>query len=85
MADERKQSDEQMRQEARVVSMTPEPATEGGLPPEAQGLIGHQLREEYRRVLTEPLPDKFAKLLDELARSEHQTDGTPETKPEKKK
>ena len=70
--------------------MTPEPAPEGGLPPEAQGLIGHQLREEYRRLLTEPLPDKFTKLLEELARSEGQKDGdksSPETeleKPEKK-
>ena len=64
--------------------MTPEPSREGGLPPEAQGLIGHQLREEYRRVLTEPLPDKFTKLLEELARSEHQAEGSPETEPEKK-
>jgi hypothetical protein len=68
--------------------MTPEPAADGGLPPEAQGLIGHQLREEYRRLLTEPLPDKFTKLLEELARSEDpeegQKDASPETEPEKK-
>lgn len=67
--------------------MTPEPASDGGLPPEAQGLIGHQLREEYRRLLTEPLPDKFTKLLEDLARSENQKDGdkdsSPETEPEK--
>ena len=68
--------------------MTPEPAPDGVLPPEARGLIGHQLREEYRRLLTEPLPEKFTKLLDELARSEDQTerqkDATPEIEPEKK-
>jgi hypothetical protein len=68
--------------------MTPEPVSDGGLPSEAQGLIGHQLREEYRRILTEPLPDKFTKLLEDLARSEDHKDGgkdsSPETEPEKK-
>jgi len=81
MADDRKQSDKEMRQEARIVSLTSDDATaESGLPSEARGLIGHQLREEYRRVLAEPLPDKFTKLLEELAKSETQ----PETKPESK-
>ena len=64
--------------------MTPAPAPEGGLPPEAQGLIGHQLREEYRRLLAEPLPDKFTKLLDELAQSERQSEGKPEGVPPRK-
>lgn len=52
--------------------MTKEPAPEpdATLPPEAQGLIGHQLRQEYRRILSEPLPDKFSKLLQDLAKSE---------------
>lgn len=81
MADDRKQSGKEMRQEARIVSLTPDDITpEAGLPSEARGLIGHQLREEYRRVLAEPLPDKFTKLLEELAKSENQ----PETKPESK-
>jgi hypothetical protein len=81
MADDRKQSDKEMRQEARIVSLTPDDTTpEASLPSEARGLIGHQLREEYRRVLAEPLPDKFTKLLEELAKSETQ----PETKPESK-
>ena len=63
--------------------MTPEPAPDGALPPEAQGLIGHQLREEYRRLLTEPLPDKFTKLLEELARSEgEKKEGPAESSPE---
>lgn len=79
MADDQKQSDKEMRQEARVVSMSAgEAAPETGLPEEARGLIGHQLREEYRRVLAEPLPDKFTKLLEELAQSESAL------KPEKK-
>lgn len=74
MADDQKRSDKEMRQEARIVSLTSSeaPAPETGLPAEARGLIGHQLREEYRRVLAEPLPDKFKKLLDELAKSEGQ-------------
>ncbi len=81
MADERKQSDKEMRQEARIVSLTSDDTTpEAGLPSEARGLIGHQLREEYRRVLAEPLPDKFTKLLDELAKSESQSDMKPESK-----
>jgi len=61
-----------MREEAKIVSMSTESAPEGGIPAEARGLIGHQLREEYRRLLAEPLPDKFTKLLDELAQSEAQ-------------
>jgi hypothetical protein len=82
MADDRKQSDKEMRQEARILSLTPADDTtpEAGLPSEARGLIGHHLREEYRRVLDEPLPDKFTKLLEELAKSDTQ----PETKPESK-
>ncbi|MFN3746423.1 MAG: NepR family anti-sigma factor [Hyphomicrobiaceae bacterium] len=52
---------------------------ETGLPAEARGLIGHQLREAYRRVLAEPLPDKFTKLLEELARSESQSESKPES------
>ncbi len=72
MAQDRKQSEDQMREEAKIVSMSTEPAPEGGIPAEARGLIGHQLREEYRRLLAEPLPDKFTKLLDQLAQSEAQ-------------
>lgn len=82
MADDRKQSDKEMRQEARIVSLTSDdddtPAS--GLPAEARGLIGHQLRAEYRRVLAEPLPDKFTKLLEELAQSESQLEPKPESK-----
>jgi hypothetical protein len=84
MADQLKQSDEEMRREARVVTLTSQPAPEAGLPDEARGLIGHQLREEYRRVLAEPLPDKFTKLLEDLARSEGQSESPPENKPENK-
>ena len=32
--------------------------------------IGRQLRKVYGGVLAEPLPEKFRKLLDELAKSE---------------
>lgn len=72
MANDQKQSDDEMRDEARTKPMTKEPAPEAevNLPPEAQGLIGHQLRQEYRRILAEPLPDKFGKLLEQLAGAE---------------
>lgn len=71
MSNEQKQSGDEMRHEARTKTMTQEPSSEvdGTLPPEAQGLIGHQLRQEYRRILSEPLPDKFTRLLEELAQS----------------
>lgn len=62
-----------MRHDARLTKFqtaAPAAAGEVALPNEAQGLIGHQLRQEYRRLLSEPLPDKFTKLLEELAQSE---------------
>lgn len=37
---------------------------------EAQGRIGQHLRRVYGEILAEPLPDKFTKLLDELAKTE---------------
>ena len=73
MASDQKQSDDEMRQEARTRTDMKEPApyeAEANLPSEAQGLIGHQLRQEYRRILAEPLPDKFGQLLEQLAKSE---------------
>jgi hypothetical protein len=40
------------------------------LPVEAQGRIGQHLRRVYGEILAEPLPDKFSKLLSELAKAE---------------
>jgi hypothetical protein len=40
------------------------------LPREAQGRIGRHLRQAYGALLSEPLPDRFSKLLEELAKSE---------------
>jgi hypothetical protein len=40
------------------------------LPREAQGRIGQHLRRIYGEILAEPLPDKFSKLLNDLAKSE---------------
>jgi hypothetical protein len=79
MASDQKETDDEMRQEARTETMINEPApeAESHLPAEAQGLIGHQLRQEYRRILAEPLPDKFTKLLEQLAQSE--SEGKAET------
>lgn len=72
MGNDRKQSDDEMRLEANSTTMsTPSPQeADAVLPSEAQGLIGHQLRQEYKRLLSEPLPDKFSKLLEDLAKSE---------------
>ena len=72
MGNDRKVSDDEMRPEANatVTDSSPHNAPQEAdvvLPTEAQGLIGHQLRQEYKRLLSEPLPDKFSKLLDELA------------------
>jgi hypothetical protein len=40
------------------------------LPREAQGRIGQHLRRIYGEILAEPLPDKFSKLLNNLAKTE---------------
>jgi hypothetical protein len=40
------------------------------LPREAQGRIGQHLRRVYGEILSEPLPDKFSQLLDNLAKTE---------------
>lgn len=40
------------------------------LPTEAHGRIGRHLRKVYGSMLAEPMPAKFGKLLDELAKSE---------------
>lgn len=37
---------------------------------EAQGAITKQLQQMYGDMLSAPMPDKFAQLLDKLARSE---------------
>jgi hypothetical protein len=73
MGNDRKVNDDEMRLQAKATATSPSSPsdTDVVLPTEAQGLIGHQLRQEYRRLLSEPLPDKFTKLLDDLARSEH--------------
>jgi hypothetical protein len=40
------------------------------LPREARGRIGRHLRQAYGQLLSEPLPDRFSKLLEELAKAE---------------
>lgn len=40
------------------------------LPTEAHGRIGRHLRKVYGDMLAEPMPAKFGKLLEELAKSE---------------
>ena len=50
------------------------------LPPEAHGRIAAQLREVYGQMLAEPMPDKFAQLLDKLAQSDPASRAKPEPK-----
>lgn len=40
------------------------------LPIEAQSVISRELRQRYDSMLADPLPDRFTKLLEELAKSE---------------
>ncbi|MGL4395468.1 MAG: NepR family anti-sigma factor [Hyphomicrobium sp.] len=47
-----------------------QPDAQPALPREVQGQIGKQLRQVYGQMLAEPLPDKFGKLLAELAKTE---------------
>ena len=37
------------------------------LGPDLQAMIGHQLRAVYHEVLNEPVPERFVRLLEELA------------------
>lgn len=39
------------------------------LPPQARDAIGRQLRENLERIVAEPVPERFLKLLDELERN----------------
>lgn len=59
-------------------SRPPSGGGEQPLPPEAQGRIAAQLREVYGQMLAEPLPDKFAQLLDQLASAERAHPSKPE-------
>lgn len=45
------------------------------LPPELQGQIGKKLREAYTELVTEPVPDKFLQLLQQLKNKEAQEQG----------
>ncbi len=45
------------------------------LPPELQGQIGKKLREAYTELVTEPVPDRFIQLLQQLKKKEAQGDG----------
>lgn len=40
------------------------------LAPEAQEMIAQRLRAAYSELLNAPLPDRFAKLLDDLSKAE---------------
>jgi len=46
------------------------------LPPEVRGALGRELRRNYMSLVHEPLPDRFSKLLDQLAKE------PPPTKPD---
>jgi len=41
-----------------------------GLGPDLQAVIGQRLRVLHHKILNEPIPDRFVRLLDELAKKE---------------
>lgn len=44
------------------------------LPIELQGQIGERLREAYNELISEPVPDRFVQLLQQLKKREEQQD-----------
>lgn len=44
------------------------------LPIELQGQIGQRLREAYNELISEPVPDRFVQLLQQLKKREEQQD-----------
>ena len=73
MADKERQIPEMQPDDSQLqvlkLPLAPVPATKS-MPPELQGAIGKQLKQVYGKMLQEPLPDKFAKLLSELGKTE---------------
>jgi hypothetical protein len=45
------------------------------LPVELQGQIGQRLREAYNELVSEPVPDRFILLLQQLKQTENQGQG----------
>jgi hypothetical protein len=45
-------------------------STDGGLSPSVQKHIGNLLKVSFQELLTEPVPDRFANLLDQLEQAE---------------
>lgn len=57
----------------------PAPAKQGGLNPEIQARIGHQLRAMYDDVVRQGVPDRFAELIRKLdVPADPQETGKPE-------
>ncbi len=50
------------------------PADEHGLGSDLRAHLGTQLRAAYHQVVTEPVPDRFLRLLDDLVRQERSKD-----------
>jgi len=46
--------------------------TQMQLPAELQGQIGQRLREAYNELISEPVPDRFVELLQQLKKREDQ-------------
>ncbi len=61
--------EEKTEMDKRVQSHELEVSGEQSLPPEVQASIGRQLKRAYADIVAEPLPDRFSKLLDELAQA----------------
>ncbi len=69
-ASEPGKNDMNTEQTAATAGATPAPPVQGGLEPELQDHIGMQLRAVYNEILSEPVPERFLKLLEELERKQ---------------
>lgn len=67
---------DQMNQEAKRRALVPDKGTDAGagVEPKVRAHLGVQLRRLYDGILSEPVPDRFSRLLDELDKKESVTD-----------
>lgn len=66
---------EMTEKDKRVQAKTVDLSDEQTLPPEVQASIGRQLKRVYADIVAEPMPDRFGKLLDELAQAGRKSGG----------
>jgi hypothetical protein len=58
-----------------LLNVTGDPGPEPTLPPHVASFLGEQLQAYYAQLMSEPVPDRFAQLLDKLDRKGPSHDG----------